>query len=241
MISVDYESWAHYVKTLAEKHGGRYKSVLDLACGTGSSALPFARQGIFTTGIDLSPAMIEKALEKSAAEKLKNTEFFVQDLCQLKLPRLYDLAVLFQDGLNYLIGAEKLALAFKNVYRMVKPGGLFIFDLTRPALRPGSLNRNTEMADDDNFTMFWESDFCANTRTWSVKLIVFRLRKAGLYEKFYEEHQEQDYPPDQVTSLLKEEGFSVLGLYPSFSLKPLEINADFEAKLTFVARRPPGQ
>ena len=43
---VDYRAKGKYLKKLAEKHGGRFRLVLDLACGTGSLAVSLARQGV---------------------------------------------------------------------------------------------------------------------------------------------------------------------------------------------------
>ena len=42
---VDYQARGAYLKRLAERHGGRFRLVLDLACGTGSLAVELARLG----------------------------------------------------------------------------------------------------------------------------------------------------------------------------------------------------
>ncbi len=237
MASVDYQGWVNYVEALVSLHNGSFNSVLDLACGTGSSTIPFARRGKLTTGIDLSTAMIKIAQNKIKGETLHNLRFLQSDLCRLKLQESFDLAVLFQDGLNYLIGTERLASAFKNIHTILNPEGFFVFDLTRPRLRPLSGEKNSEVAEDDQFTFFWESNFNYETNIWSIKLIIFRLVENGLYKKYYEEHQEQDYPPGLVSELLKKCGFTVLGIYPSFSLEPIKNDEESEAKLTFVTRR----
>lgn len=43
--------------------------VLELACGTGRVALPLARAGVKTTGLDISPHMLAAAERKAAAEE----------------------------------------------------------------------------------------------------------------------------------------------------------------------------
>ena len=45
MAGVDYEAWADYVTQLIEHWGGNPRLLIDLACGTGGSTLPFARRG----------------------------------------------------------------------------------------------------------------------------------------------------------------------------------------------------
>ena len=44
--------------------------VLDVACGTGNTAIPAARAGASVTGIDIAPNLLAQAKERAAAEKL---------------------------------------------------------------------------------------------------------------------------------------------------------------------------
>ncbi len=52
--------------------------VLDVACGTGNTAIPAARTGAEVTGIDIAANLIEQAEAWSAAEKL-NAAFDIGD------------------------------------------------------------------------------------------------------------------------------------------------------------------
>jgi len=52
--------------------------VLDVACGTGNTAIPAARAGASVTGIDIAPNLIEQAIARNDAEKL-NAEFDIGD------------------------------------------------------------------------------------------------------------------------------------------------------------------
>ena len=63
---VDYRAKGEYLKKLAEKHGGRFRLVLDLACGTGSLAVSLARQGVEVIAVDGSQEMLAQAMSKSA-------------------------------------------------------------------------------------------------------------------------------------------------------------------------------
>src|SRR5215218_6676284 len=44
--------------------------VLDVACGTGNTAIPAARTGAAVTGIDIAPNLIEQAVERNNTEGL---------------------------------------------------------------------------------------------------------------------------------------------------------------------------
>ena len=61
---VDYSAWADYV----EKHFRRRplpgKTVLDLACGTGSLTRELAERGYEMIGVDQSPEMLAAAVER---------------------------------------------------------------------------------------------------------------------------------------------------------------------------------
>jgi ubiquinone/menaquinone biosynthesis C-methylase UbiE len=233
MCGVDYEAWADYVEQLFEHYARKPRCLIDLACGTGSSTLPFARRGYQISGVDLSDAMLEQALLKTGQSGL-TANYFKQDLCTLELPEKYDCALLFQDGLNYLLSEADLNRAFRQINAVLNPGALFLFDLTRPKLRPAAEKGSIEWADLEDFTLIWESNYCNEEDLWSVQLTVFKQTGNGLYHKFQEKHQEKEHNPDLVIDILNENGFTLLDLYPSFSLQQSQGS---EAKLTFVAEK----
>src|SRR5438445_6713031 len=45
--------------------------VLDVACGTGNTAIPAARAGGLVTGVDIAPNLLEQARKRAAAEQLE--------------------------------------------------------------------------------------------------------------------------------------------------------------------------
>jgi ubiquinone/menaquinone biosynthesis C-methylase UbiE len=233
MCGVDYEAWADYVEQLFGHYSRKPRCLIDLACGTGSSTLPFARRGYQVSGVDLSEAMLEQALMKARQNGL-TLNYFKQDLCTLELPEKYDCALLFQDGLNYLLSEADLKRAFRQINAVLNRDSLFIFDLTRPRLRPAAEKGSIEWADLEDFTLIWESCYCNEEGLWSVQLTVFKKTGNGLYHKFQEKHQEKEHDPDLVINILNETGFTLLDLYPSFSL---EQSKGSEAKLTFVVEK----
>jgi SAM-dependent methyltransferase len=75
-IAGDFEEIAKYYATQAEDFIKRLKlspgtKVLDVACGTGNTALPAARAGADVTGIDLAPNLVEKARENARVQGLQ--------------------------------------------------------------------------------------------------------------------------------------------------------------------------
>ncbi len=232
MCGVDYECWADYVEQLLRRFGKKPGSLVDLACGTGSSALPFAARGYRVGAMDSSETMLRQARLKAKQAQLP-VQFYLSDLRFFSPAECYDLALLFQDGLNYLLSEAELAEALRRVYDLLLPGGLFIFDLTRPSLRGGDEKRSVSWADDTDYTLIWESFYNHTEAIWEVALTGFYREEAGAaYRKFQERHREKDFEPKRVLSLLAETGFTLLGLHPSFSLDPA---GGSEPKLTFAA------
>jgi len=48
--------------------------VLDVACGTGNTAIPLARRGFVVTGVDIATNLLQQARERAAAENV-NVKF----------------------------------------------------------------------------------------------------------------------------------------------------------------------
>lgn len=98
-------------------------SVLEFGCGTGSTAIthaPHVKQIIAT---DLSDTMLDIAKEKTRAAGIENIRFQQGTLDSLELePEGFD-AVL---GLNILHLLEDVKGTVNKVYRVLKPGGIFV-------------------------------------------------------------------------------------------------------------------
>ena len=64
---VEYEKRADFVEKLFLRAKRPVRSLLDLACGTGTMTELFARRGYTVTGVDYSPEMLAQAHQKLAA------------------------------------------------------------------------------------------------------------------------------------------------------------------------------
>ena len=211
MSGVDYEAWADYVLSAAKRFGCEPKTVLDLACGTGSTTLPLAARGVKATGLDLAPAMIKIAEEK-AAEAGLDVDFVIQNMLELDFPEPFDMIVSFQDGINYLTGEgdfEKLAAA---VGSNLKDGGVFLFDLNRVDHYSDS---DTTVVDLDDMYLVYENNYNADTRIWHIKLTGF-LQEGELYRKFEEVHEEKNHDFEEVKAALSAHGMSIAAVWRMF-------------------------
>lgn len=98
-------------------------TVLELGCGTGSTALLLAEHVAHITASDLSANMIKVGKEKAAADGVSNVTFVQSDAVGPALGEgPYD--VVMAHNLIHLLEDPKAAIA--RVAGLLKPGGLFI-------------------------------------------------------------------------------------------------------------------
>ena len=69
----DYEGWTHHLEQAALEFGVSGSRLLDAACGTGKSFLPFLERRYEVTACDISPEMVELA-QRIAEKKLSVRE-----------------------------------------------------------------------------------------------------------------------------------------------------------------------
>ena len=116
---------AKLVKFAAVDKGQR---VLDVACGTGVVAVTAARRGAKVSGLDLSPALIERA-RKNASIAGVEIDFIEGDAEALPYPDGSFDVVLSQFG---HIFAPRPAVVVKEMLRVLKAGGRIAFSTWPP-------------------------------------------------------------------------------------------------------------
>jgi SAM-dependent methyltransferase len=145
-----YDIWCAALEQLALDAGLAGNRLLDVACGTGKSFLPFLDR-YAVTACDLSPAMA--AIAAGKADGRARVE--VHDM--RSLPRLgeFDLVTCLDDAVNYL-GAEDLVAALASLRRNLAPGGIVVFDAnTLLAYRSFFANASVVIASDD-LVLVWD-------------------------------------------------------------------------------------
>lgn len=114
---------------------GPGESVLDVCCGTGSSAIVAAKAVGPTgsvTGVDLSEELLRIARTKT---ELDNIIFKQGDLMELEFePSSFD-CVICVFGIFFV---EDMPAALRGLYRLLKPGGRLLLTTWKTTLEPGS-------------------------------------------------------------------------------------------------------
>ena len=111
--------------------------VLDVACGTGNTAIPEARLGAVVTGVDIAPNLLAQARERAAAEEL-DVRFDEGDAEQLPYDDASFDAVVTMFGAMF---APRYKLVAAEMARVLKPGGLLAMANWNPASFSGQMFR----------------------------------------------------------------------------------------------------
>jgi SAM-dependent methyltransferase len=102
--------------------------LLDLGCGPGLYASRFAAKGIKVTGVDISERSLNYAIAQSK-EKGLDIEYRSLNFFDMDYTEEFD-AVLQAHGELATFSDEKRGRILSIVHRALKPGGLFVFDVT---------------------------------------------------------------------------------------------------------------
>jgi SAM-dependent methyltransferase len=123
---------AEFVDRLPVQSGAH---VLDVACGTGNTAIPLARRGAQVTGVDIAPNLLIQARERALDEGLSIT-FDEGDAEQLSYPDASFDVVVTMFGAMFAPRPELVAAEFSRVLR---PGGLLAMANWTPASFSGQM------------------------------------------------------------------------------------------------------
>jgi SAM-dependent methyltransferase len=105
---------------------------LEFAIGTGRVAVPLAERGVPVTGIELSPAMIERLRAKADEATIP---VIVGDMASAVAPGTYTLVYLVYNTISNLLTQAEQVACFRNAARHLAPGGRFVIELWVPELR----------------------------------------------------------------------------------------------------------
>lgn len=97
--------------------------VLEIGCGTGSTALAHAPKVGHILATDISPAMIDIARAKAKESKIDNVSFETRAAANHDIPASFYDVVMAHNLLHLL---EDPGAVVKAAYRGLKPGGAFV-------------------------------------------------------------------------------------------------------------------
>ena len=223
-VDVGYRRRADYLARQFRRSAAPVETVLDLACGTGTIACLLAERGYQVVAVDGSEDMLAQAARK--AEGLDHPPVFLhQDMPRLRLGMTVDAAISTLDSLNYLTTERALAETFRRVFRSLRPGGVFYFDVNTPA-KFRRMDRQVYLDETEETFCAWRTFFSEKTSICTYQVDLFVLRPDGTWERHFEEHRERAWTEEQLKALLTAAGFTEIAVTGDLSPRPPEADAD---------------
>jgi SAM-dependent methyltransferase len=102
---------------------------LDVACGTGLAIPFFTERGFVSTGLDISPVMLNVARKRAA-------RLVAGDTRKMPLRGTFHRITCLYDSLNHLLDRKELTASFSEIRRVMSAGSLFLFDMNHPEIYP---------------------------------------------------------------------------------------------------------
>ena len=228
---VDYEATVEFYMQILEREGVKPRTVVDLACGTGSVTEILARKGYPVLGIDMSEEMLTVAAMKTQ-DIDPMPRFSCQLLQELKLPRAVDMAVCALDSLDYILNPDDCKEAIRRAWRALNPGGIFIFDVNTPE-KLRAMDGQVFLDEDDDVYCVWRGEFDEETNICSYGMDLFQ-REGEVWHHSFEEHCEYAYSQEQLTGYLRDAGFTHIEVYAD---RLFEAPREGEQRIYFKARK----
>ena len=219
MADGSYRKRADFLERLFKKSRIPVETVLDLACGTGTIACLLAERGYRVTATDFSEEMLTQAMAKAAVLEERAPLFLCQSMPRLQLLEPVDAVVSTLDSLNYLTRERDIRETFKRVYRWLKPGGAFVFDVNTP-YKLRRMDHQMYMDETEESFCVWRTFFSERTQVCTYQVDLFRLNEDETWDREFEEHRERAWSEEQLREFLAEAGFQNVTITGDLTMKP---------------------
>ena len=204
-VDVEYRRRADYLTRQFHRSALPVETVLDLACGTGTMACLLAERGYRMIAVDGSEEMLTQAAWKAAA--LEQPPMFLhQSMPRLHLGMEVDAAISTLDALNYLTRTADLRETLRRVYRWLRPGGLFLFDVNTP-YKLRRMDGQVYLDETEDSYCVWRTFYAPGRKICTYQVDLFRLNANGSWDRAFEEHRERAWGREELETYLTEAGF----------------------------------
>ena len=226
---VDYQSFLDFYHELFQESSITIRSVVDLACGTGTLTGLMAKNGYDMTGTDASTEMLSVARDKHGDDGIL---FLNQQMEELDLYGTVDAAICSLDGMNYAV-PENLDEIFRRIFLFLEPEGMFVFDINSPKCLM-ELDGEMFVDEDDSVYCVWRAEFDSSEMCCFYGMDIFE-KQGHMWQRYAEEHVEYAHTPDELCGKLSGAGFTDIRVYGDRTLNPPEPD---EKRIFISAKKP---
>ena len=188
--------------------------VLELAIGSGRVALPLAARGLAVDGIEASPEMVALLRDKPGGDTLRVE---IGDMADVRAPApAYPLVFLIFNTLFNLTAPGRQEDCFRNVARVLTPGGAFVIETFVPD--PADFDRDERLevrtvTEDEVTLRVHRYDRAAQTflrQTINLSNNGVRLRPFGMRYQW----------PEQIDTMAAAAGLHLADRFEDFDRSP---------------------
>lgn len=228
----DYAKEVDYIESIIERYHKLEQTtqILNVGCGTGRHDIYLADKAK-VIGIDKAPEMIKLAKKNLVKfqvnpEKLSFINSGFEDLpienCQ------FEVVLSLFHVMCYLTSNEGIIRAFANVNKVLKQGGLFVFDYWyTPAVFKNPAEKRVKNVGNNKMSIERVSkpQYLINENTIEVDFNFMVSDKLGNSNTFNEKHRMRHFSIPEIELLSKYNEFEILEHYEWMTLKEPDSNS----------------
>jgi 2-polyprenyl-3-methyl-5-hydroxy-6-metoxy-1,4-benzoquinol methylase len=219
MDHVDYQNWARYLATLIKKHGDHLQRVLDISCGTGNLLPWLTRAGFTVYGCDSAVSMVHVARKKNTGQRI-----WCGDVRHPALRRGWQVILSTYDSMNYLMSAKEWLDSLQQIYGLLEPGGLFIFDVST-LHNSQTLFQRYVQKEKTPLGVYHRASYFRKRE--QIQINEFKIKMTSVPGvTWHEVHRQKILALEQVLAYLAQTPFILSGSYADFTQMPARESAE---------------
>lgn len=214
MSYVPYQNWVGIIERVCKKY---YKNsaptIFELGGGTGTLGAILTFEGYNYKGSDFSEGMCRIAYDKGL-------DFTCVDGRSIGIKEQFDMVVFLFDGINYLLTEDDYKRCFLEVSKILKPNGLFLFDITTKYNSTVNFDDYEEAESFENGCYIRHSYYERGTTIQHNEFDIYvKDDESELYHRFEEHHRQRVFDPSEIEAFIPTDIYSIEGIYDGFSSK----------------------
>lgn len=194
--------------------------VLELASGTARIVKHIANAGYTVTGVDLSDDMLSIARKKTEMlpQRIKkNITLHQGNMIDFQVDEQFALVILTATSISLLKDEEEVECMFNNIYKHLKDGGRFVFDLLddesfeNSSLRMGGINAITlnQSPIPKQFILMGEQRDANNSKRALMNFYSEVITEDRTY-RFFGSTEKTYFPYDTILPIIGKTGFKII-------------------------------
>lgn len=193
------------------------KTVCDIGCGTGHTAISIAKQANKVFALDASSAMCD--LARANAEKANvPISVFQADVRNFQLPEPADIVLAEFDVLNHIDAKSSLAAVAESVNRALVTGGYFYFDVNTNKVFQTLWPQMKGFAEHEGTVFVPHGGYDAEQdKGWCVA--DYFIREGDHWRRESERVEQVWWTTEEIQKTFEQAGFKIVRVADAFEMK----------------------